>query len=170
MFRLLLAYVFIFERTTPCREDALSREVSSARLFSFTGQQIREVRIVSGPRTMRLFRKAGGWETDPSGGRNITPESIESLINTLLDTTRLDVVEERPASLDQFGLASPSAQITILLEEKRDPVIVRLGSVAPSQVSMYARVEHEPGVVLIGTYLSFSIETFLYNAGLQSGS
>lgn len=31
-----------------------------------------------------------------------------------------------------FGLASPAAQISILLEIERDPVIVRLGAVAPS--------------------------------------
>jgi hypothetical protein len=165
VFGLLLTYVIVFERATPHKEEA--QGARAARMFSFTGQQIREVRIASGPRAMRLVRKAGGWEADPSGGHNIPPESIDNLINTLLDTTRLDVVAEQPASLDQFGLASPAAQITILLENERDPVVLRLGAVAPSQVSMYAQVEHQPRVILIGTYLSFSVKTFLYNAGLD---
>jgi len=35
---------------------------------------------------------------------------------------------------------------------------------------MYAQVEHESGVVLIGTYLSHSIRAFLYHAGLEEGN
>jgi hypothetical protein len=166
VFGLLLTYVIVFERATPHKEEAQGSR--AARLFSFTGQEIREVQIASGPRAMRLVRKAGYWETDPSCGHNITPENIESLINALLATTRIDVVaEQQPTHLDQFGLTTPSAQITILLEEKRDPVIVRLGAVAPSQVSMYAQVEHERSVVLIGILLSDAIRAFLYNAGLE---
>ena len=170
VFGLLMAYVIVFERGTPQQEEAQHRETPAERLFSFSAQQMREVRIESGPHSMRLIRKAGGWETDPPGRQKATPEIIESLINDLIETTRLEVVAEQPASLDQFGLNAPSAHITILLEKKRDPVVLRLGAVAPSQVSMYAQVEHGPGVVLIGTYLSHSIRTFLYHAGLEEGN
>jgi len=168
VFGLLLAYVIVFERATPQKETAPRQETPAARLFSFSGEQIREIRIASGSRSLRLIRKAGGWETDPAvSAKKLTPEFIESLISALLETTRNDVIAEKPANLDQFGLAPPSAQITLLLEGKPDPVVLRLGAAAPSQVSMYAQVEHEGSVVLIGTYLSFSIKTFLDNAGLQ---
>lgn len=66
-----------------------------------------------------------------------------------------------------FGLALPAAQIAMLLEEKRDPVILCLGAIAPSQVSMYAQLEDQPRVILIGTYLMLSVKTFLDKAGLE---
>jgi len=168
VFGLLLTYVIVFEQAAPPhKEEAPKQEAPAARLFSFSGEQIQELRITSGTRSMRLIRKAGGWETDPAGRQKITPEVIESLISALLETTRLDVVAEQPAGLDQFGLTAPSAQITILVEGKRDPVVLRLGGYSPSQVSMYAQLEHERSVVLIGTYLNFSIKTFLDNAELK---
>lgn len=170
VFGLLLTYVILFERETPQQEASQGQETFASRLFSFSGDQIREVRIASGPHSIRCIRKAGVWETDPPGSYSILPESIESLITALLKTTRLDVVAKQPANLDQFGLTAPWAHLTILLEKARDPVILRLGAVSPSQVSMYAQVEHESRVVLIGTFLSFSIKTFLYNAGLKSGN
>jgi hypothetical protein len=170
VFGLLLIYVIVYERETPQPEATPPQEALAARLFSFSGEQVREVRIVSGPHAMRCIRKAGSWETDPLGRYTITSEMIENLINTLLDTTTIDVVAQQPANLEQFGLAAPPTHITMLLENEHNPVVLRLGAVAPSQVSMYAQVAHEPGVVLIGTYLSFSIRTFLDKAGLQSGS
>ncbi len=167
VFCALLVYVVFFERAAPEQQDAPVQEAPAARLIPCTAEQLRELLITGGTRSIRLIRKAGGWETDPAGMRTITPELVASLITALLDTTRLETVAEQPESLDQFGLTAPSAQITILLEGRSDPLVVRLGGNAPSQVSMYAQLEHERSVVLIGTYLAFSIKTFLDNAGLR---
>jgi len=163
VFCALGAYVLLFERgPTP-----QAPEQTAPRLFSCTAAQIREIAVTREGRTLRLALRNGVWETDPPCGDRITQDHLQSFVNALLDITQIEEVARLPASLDQFGLTKPWARVRMLLQDQERPVELLLGAVAPSQVSMYAQRADDDRIILIGTYLSFSLKTLMNAAAVK---
>lgn len=162
----LCLYVLLFERG-PKPQQQQTAEQTLPRVFSCTAAQIREIAVSRNSRTIRLVRRGGDWETDPPCGDKLGQDHLQSFVNALLDTTQLEEIARAPASLDQFGLAEPWARIRVLLQDRDKPLELALGAVAPSQVSMYARHSGSDSVILIGTYLSFSLKTLMDAANVR---
>ena len=86
---------------------------------------------------------------------------MESIISSVVDTVNINVIAESPVNLAQYGLEHPEMKVSIFLERKSNAITLLIGKDSPAGLSMYAMIEGENRVVLVGTYLRFSLKTFL---------
>lgn len=161
VFCALLAYVVFFEKPEVKKQPRHQDEL--VKLFSMPRDNLTQVKIERDAQKALLVYTGGSWKTtSPSDGR-VQSELIESLITTILDTVNLGVVEENPLNLEQYGLTRPAFILSLYLKGQKDPVVLDIGNNTPSNVSMYARLTRERRVIMVGTYLSFSVKMFMDN-------
>jgi hypothetical protein len=82
------------------------------------------------------------------------------MVSAILDTVMLSTVEENPVHLQQYGLDAP--EMTIAVDAGKTTTL-KLGKKSPSGVSIYGLDVERKRVVLVGTYLSFSVKMFVEN-------
>jgi hypothetical protein len=98
--------------------------------------------------------------TSPSNIQ-IQNQLIESLINAVVDVVNIEVIEENPMNLEQFGLKKPEIELKIFLERRSKPITFYIGKSTPAGVSMYAMIKDDNKVIMVGTYLRFSIQSII---------
>lgn len=161
----LLLYVILFERG-PQKPRGPAPERTEARVFPCSAEQVRSIEIVRGTQKLRLVKSGRGWVTDPGCDR-LGEDHLASFAGALTDSTVLDTIPAGDADVGQFGLASPWAKVSVQCEGRDTPIELLLGAQTPSQISMYAKIAGRDGVILIGTYLRFSLNTLMDGAGLK---
>ena len=158
----LFIYVLLFERTDTPQPVAVLPAETYERVFPVETADIISVLVSDGEKTVRLARvnqKMGVIE--PSGVR-----ASEDLINSLLDAiTGAVMIDELEPGEDRaiYGLDPPAFSLQVYTPEITEPLTLLLGANAPSTVNMYAFLPQQNRTVLLGTYLRFTLRTFLDN-------
>jgi hypothetical protein len=62
-----------------------------------------------------------------------------------------------------YGLDPPAFSVQVYTDDTAEPLTLLLGTNAPSTVNMYAFLPQQNRTVLLGTYLRFTLRTFLDN-------
>ena len=158
----LLAWVLLFERTDEQRPEAVMPQETYERVFNLEAADISDVFISDGEKTVRLAREGGDMRVMEPAGARAADDLIDSLLATIAGTVVIDEIApgEDPA---QYGLAPPAFTLRVQSGTGAEPVELLLGANAPSNVNLYARLPAQGRTVLLGTYLRFSLRTFLDN-------
>jgi Domain of unknown function (DUF4340) len=143
---LLGAFYYIYEiRLGPEREKAESRK---GQMFTAEAGNVADVEIKRGPEVLKFQREGEGWRmlapVQTRGDRAAIDELITSVLTAKIDRE----IAAAPASLAEFGLDSPKAEVTLTLKDGRR-LGVQLGGKNPTGVWVYGREEGKAAVVAL---------------------
>lgn len=163
VFSVLLCYVLLTEQ-----KQVEQKEIKSGsklvKVFSFSPEDIREVEVLQENKKVILKKISEKWElVSPEPQKEIRWEAITSIISAITDTINIEVITDNPVDLTQYGLSQPPTILNIFLEGKDKPIVFLVGRKTPTTISQYAMLKEENTVITIGTFLSSSINSFMYN-------
>ena len=143
---LLGAFYYVYEiRLGPEREKAEGRK---GQMFSAEAGNVSDVEIKRGPEVLKFRREGEGWRMlspiETRGDRAAIDELITSILTAKIDRE----IAAAPASLAEFGLDAPKAEVTFTLKDGRR-LGVQLGNKNPTGVWVYGREEGKAAVVAL---------------------
>jgi hypothetical protein len=163
IFFVLLASVLLSEKE-PVEKKELKDNTILVKVFSFSPADMQRVEIIQKNKKVILKKVSEKWElVSPEPNQEVRQEAVTSLISAITDTINIEVITDVPEDLTQYGLSSPSTILNIFLDNKDEPIVFLMGGKTPTTISMYAMLKKENTVITIGTFLSSSINSFMYN-------
>lgn len=152
----LAGYIFFVDRPAG---DAPTTEKAFAGLAA---EDIEELVVTAGGDRTRAKRAGDGWTiVEP-----ITTEADASELNpiaaNLATTDIVRVVEEKATDLAAYGLQTPAIDVAFKVKGSPAERHLALGEKAPAGGGIYARIDANPRVVLLGAFLeaTFNRNTF----------
>lgn len=138
-------YYFYEVRGAPDRERAESRK---GRVFSAEPADVTALELKRPDDTVALKRDGDAWRvTAPIAARG-NRGTIDETLTTIL-TAKMDrEIDAKPASLADFGLEKPAAQVLLTLKDGKQ-VGIDLGAKSPTGVWVYAREHGKPAVFVL---------------------
>jgi hypothetical protein len=163
IFSVLLAYVLLTEQK-PAEKKPVTDNKKLVKVFSFSPKDMQSVEIIQENKKVILKKNSESWElVSPEPNQEVRQEAITSIISAITDTINIEVITDNPEDLTQYGLSSPSTILNIFLDNKDEPIVFLMGGKTPTTISLYAMLKKENTVITIGTFLSSSINSFMYN-------
>jgi hypothetical protein len=123
------------------------------------GLAIESVRIDADGRTVRATRSDERWTVVEPATAHVPSDLISALVSAVLETEAQPVVGTGDQLVD-FGLDAPS---TRLVFDRADgpPVTVSIGNTNPTETGIYARLEGNPQVILLGLNVRYYVDLVL---------
>lgn len=152
------AYIYFVERHRP----ASDAPENTPKVFEdVDASRIEELLVVAAERT-RLRKSDGNWQIVEPITADADDGEASSLTSSLANLDRLEIVEEHPSDLAQFGLDPPKGEVAFRTEGATDLQRLLLGNRAPTGSGMYAKLPDQPQLLLIPAYIetTFSKSTF----------
>jgi len=105
-----------------------------------------------------------GW-VEPASGAPLRQDAMDDFLTNLQKLLNLGAVEVREEQLSEFGLHPPVARIMLEVEGEGSRVL-SLGKNNPVQTSLYAQINENPQVVLVGSVVTWDMRKLFTAAGL----
>lgn len=162
LFSALLAYVLLFEKTDAPKPEAVLPAETYERVFPMESDDISGVVVSDKEKSVRLARQGREMRVVEPAGAHVSADLIDSLLDAIAGAVMIDELE--PGE-DQaiYGLDPPAFSLQVYTGEDAEPRTLLLGTNAPSMINMYASLPQQNRIVLLGTYLRFTLKTFLDN-------
>jgi hypothetical protein len=134
----------------PAREK---KESVKGRLWDLEPKDVEGVTIKRKSETVRVKRTDSGWELLEPIKTRADRAAVDGIV-TSLATARVDrEVASSPASLDEFGLKTPEAEVTIDVKGK-PPLGLLVGGKSPTSAWVFAKEPAKPAVVALSEMVS----------------
>jgi hypothetical protein len=140
------AFYYVYEvRWAADRERVESRK---GRLFSAEAADVTALELKRPDETVALKRDGDAWRvTAPivaRGNRGTIDETLTTILTAKIDRE----IDAKPASLADFGLEKPVAQVALTLKDGKQ-IGIDLGAKSPTGVWVYAREQGKPAVFVL---------------------
>jgi Domain of unknown function (DUF4340) len=132
---------------SPARDKA---ESTKGRLWTVEAKDVEGLTIKRPSDTIRLKRVAGGgWEMlEPVKARG-DRATVDDLVTSLI-TARMDrEIDPHPSKLGDFGLDPATAEVSLEVKGRKEPVLLMVGGKSPTGAWVYAREGGKPAVMTI---------------------
>jgi len=124
------------------------------KVFTVTAGSIEEVEITNASsQVTKAARKDATWSL-------VAPEAIEAdaaevgtVVSSLETLERVKVIDENPASAAPFGLDPARIRVAFKTSGDTQPKVLLIGNKTPTGGDLYAKVDGQPAVFLIGAFL-----------------
>ncbi len=146
VFAVLVGWYLIYEKKI--KPAQTERDENSKVLLAMDRDAIQELTILQRQgdeksdkyRTLR-FKKAGAdWNIDEPVKDSAELGAASGLVSTLVSIKQDRIVDEKPASLEPFGLAHPKLKLSARVNSSTPPQEVWVGNDTPTGSSVYAKV------------------------------
>lgn len=139
-------FYYVYEvRWAADRERVESRK---GRVFSAEAADVTALTLKRPDDTVALKRDGDAWRlTAPiaaRGNRGTVDEALTTILTAKIDRE----IDAKPASLAEFGLEKPAAQVALTLKDGKE-VGIDLGAKSPTGVWVYAREQGKPAVFML---------------------
>lgn len=150
------AYIYFVESK---REPGDSTLPKKDKVFTIESGKLEEIRVQAAAGESTTVRRSGtDWQI-------VEPEKVEadsgevgSLVSTLETLEMQRVIDENPASVSGFGLEPARFSVAFKTEGDATPKRLDVGNRTPTGADLYARVEGQPRVFLISSYVEDSLK------------
>jgi len=140
------AFYYVYEvRMAPEREKAAGQK---DRVFKIEPADVTEVRLKRADEVVRLKREADGWQMLEPVVARADRGAVEDALTTIVTAKADREIAAAPASLTEFGLDKPAAEVTATLKDGKQLGLL-LGSKSPTGVWVYARDRDKPAVFVV---------------------
>jgi hypothetical protein len=162
----LLVYVLRFEMTGQPQQQAVQPAETYERVFQVDPADITGLLVSDGGTTVRLALNGKDMRVVEPVGARVAPDIVKSLLSAIAGTVIIDEIEpgQQPS---EYGLSPPAFTLQVQARTGAEPLTLLLGSSAPSSINMYASLPQQNRTILLGTYLRFSLRTFLDNVKVK---
>ena len=141
------AFYYVYEiRQGPAREERAGRK---GRIFTAEPADVTEVQLKRPTDTVALKREGNGWQmqtpVNTGADRGVVDETVSTVVTAKMDRE----VASAPASLTDFGLDKPAAEVDLTLKDGKQLTLL-LGGKNPTGVWVYAKEKEKPSVFVLG--------------------
>jgi len=124
------------------------------RIFIIDPQEVEEIRLARKGWTIILEKQGNEWKVIPAKKTgSVNPLHDGTIIRSLLsvfDYGIIDIIDENPRDLAEFGLDNPEFEFRIKTKGNPSFKTLLIGNDNPIQNSCYAKVEVSPRILLLG--------------------
>jgi Domain of unknown function (DUF4340) len=149
----MLGTIYVVTAPPPPPPPAAAPEASAPEVA------IDSMRLEAGGRTVRATRSDARWTVVEPATATVPSDLISALVAAVLETPAEPVTSDADRLAD-FGLDSPSTRLTFG-RPAAPPVTLSLGSTNPAETGVYARLEGNPQVILVGLNVRYYIDLIL---------
>lgn len=140
------AFYYVYEvRMAPEREKVAGQK---DRLWTVEPADVAEVRLKRGDEVVRLKREGEGWQLLEPVTARADRGAVDDALTTIMTAKADREIAAAPASLTEFGLDKPVAEVTATLKDGKQLGLL-LGGKSPTGVWVYARDRDKPAVVVV---------------------
>ncbi len=125
---------------------------ATPKVIAIPEDQVKEIRIAKKDAEPTVVSKAGDkWILVQPKAMAADQEAVGSMVTALSSLNADRVVEEKPADLAPFGLATPKEQVTVTKKDGKT-VTLDLGDDSPVGSGVFAKLAGDSKVYVIPTY------------------
>jgi hypothetical protein len=149
------AYIYFVERKRPASDEP---EAKPKVFEALEAADIEELVITAPDDEMtRLARQDGSWQLVEPVTAAADENEVNGLTSSLTTVERVDVVDENPKSLKEFGLEPARAEVAFRTKDSTELRRLLIGDRVPTGAELYAKLPGETRVFLIPSYLESSL-------------
>jgi hypothetical protein len=151
----ILLPIYFWSQPTIKPSVALEREKQESLLKLSGG--IDAITVSSGAESLRFQKTSDGkqYQLVAPAGKFIPQDLMNAMVGLLLNAKSVEVVSENSNDLAQFGLDHPKAEVIIEAPGKPQPIKLAFGNENPTHTAIYAQIEGQPKVFLLGQNLEY---------------
>ena len=144
-------FYYVYEvRLAPEREKVAQ---AKGRLWTVEAKDVEEVVFKRTKDTINIKREGEEWMLLAPLKARADQSVVRDLITNLL-TAKVDrEIDPNPATLTDFGLDSPAADITLKVKGKSEPLTLLLGGKNPTGVWVYGKTKDKPAVFVLPDFV-----------------
>jgi len=141
------------------KDDATSESDKNPKLVEVKEADVQKIQITrKGDETTVLSRTGeSSWKVTSPAEYPTDKDAVSTLLSSVTTVASDRVVEEKPESLDAFGLQAPAIEVLITKKDGKS-VKLLLGDEAPTGSGVFAKTEGDPKVYTIASYTKTSID------------
>jgi hypothetical protein len=150
------AYWFFVERKMPTGADAEKKD----KAFAVEADKVEEFTVKPESGEQTTVRKVGtDWQIVQPAAKADAAE-VSSITSSLASLEIQRVIDEKPADVSAYSLTPPRIEVAFKAAGKDHKVV--LGRKTPAGSDLYARIDDQPRVVLVPSYVeaTFNRKTF----------
>jgi Domain of unknown function (DUF4340) len=148
---ILLPYYYFVDRPRPKVAEIKEQQVSLLNI-----EKVNELTVSNGAETIRYqLTPDGRYQVVEPQGKFVPQDLIEAVIALLRDAKSVEIVSTDPGDMEEFGLDHPKGELVIQDPSKPKPIDIQFGNENPTSTAIYARINGEPKVFLLGKNLEY---------------
>lgn len=131
---------------------------ATTKIVDLPQDQIESLTIEKlGSEPIELKRARGKWSITEPKALPADQDAVSSLVSTFTSLNADKLLEDKPTSVDQYGLTKPSLSVTAT---KKDGKTIKLlvGDETPTNSGSYAELAGDPRVFLVASYNKTSLD------------
>jgi len=140
-------------------EESKPSKDAPPQILSIPSDQIRQIEIRragSGPLIVRR-EESGSWTMTTPPQYAVDQDAASGMVTTLSSLNADRLVEEKPADLAEFGLASPALEVVVELKDGKTRRLL-IGDETPTGYGWFAKLADDPRVFTIASYNKSSLD------------
>jgi hypothetical protein len=128
------------------------------KVFTVASDKIEELKITSAAGEATTAKKDGStWKLTEPAAVAADESEVSGVANSLASADIVRVVDENPASLNDYGLSNPRVEIAFKAAGDKDYRRLLLGEKSPTGADVFARRNDEKKVFLIASFQETSL-------------
>jgi hypothetical protein len=138
--------------------DTASKTPAAPKLISVDAKQIDDIKLIkAGADPIELTKLADSWVIAKPAAMPADQDAVGMLTGSIATLNADRVIDEHPASLNEFGLTNPPSEVDVTVKGGKTTKLL-LGSDTPAGTGTYAKLESDPKVYTLPTYLKTSFD------------
>jgi hypothetical protein len=155
---LMLSGIIWWSNKKAATADKAPAASTTTKLLNLPEDQFQEIEIKKrGGEAIHLQRNDSKWLITAPEPLRADPDAVSSMLSTLSSLSSDRTVEEKAASLDQYGMAQPAIELNITDRNKKTTTIL-IGDDTPAGSAVYAAIAGDPRVFALASYKKNSFD------------
>jgi Domain of unknown function (DUF4340) len=155
---LVLAGIIWWSNRKVATADKTPVESTTTKLLGVPEDQFQDIEIKKrAGEIIHLQRTDSKWQIVSPDALPADPEAVSSMLSSLSSLSSDRTVEEKAASLDQYGLSQPAFELYVTDKKKKTSKLL-IGDDTPAGTAVYAAIAGDPRVFAISSYKKSSFD------------
>lgn len=118
-------------------------------VVSFDRDSVQEIVLRTEKRRADVAKRDGGWVVLGTSPVKANEETVNRILSGLTSLRVEEFVKDRPVTLKPYGLDPPVNKVALILGKDKSQIEVRLGTLAPKRLAVYASATGKDSVFLL---------------------
>lgn len=155
---LVLSGAIWWSNKKEAKADKAPVESTTVKLLNFTEDQIQEIEIKKrSGEAVHLQRNDSKWQIAAPEPLRADPDAVSSMLSTLTSLSSDRTVEEKAASLGEYGLTQPAIELNVTDKSKKNTKLL-IGDDTPAGSAVYAAIAGDTRVFALSSYKKNSFD------------
>lgn len=145
------AYAYFVESKREPSDAAAATATKSTKVLTVDAAKVEELEVKSASGDVTRLKKTGSdWQIVAPSPMDADQQAVNTLVASLESLESSKTIDENPASVKDYGLDPARAVIGVRQTGETAMRKIDLGTKTPTGADLYARVEGQPKLILVG--------------------